>query len=100
MKIQTFEKRFSSTEEDGYRGDVKRVDQAGSQILAHCGRAASNLDVFAAGSLLRKDQRLLESACHKVEGGSPFHHQRFPLVMRENEGRCVVRRIATPPALP
>ena len=45
-------------------------------------------------------QRLLESARHKVEGGSPFHHQRFTVVMRENDGRCVVRRIVTTPALP
>src|SRR4030088_920209 len=100
MKVQTIEQRLSLTKKNGCRHDVERVDQAGSQILPHRGHAASDLDVFAAGSLLREDQCLLESARHKVEGGSTFHPQRFTLVMRENEGRCVVRRIVTPPALP
>ena len=100
MKVQTMEQQFSLTEKNGCRHEVERVDQASSQILPHCRDAASDLDVFAAGSLLRKDQRLLDSARHKVERGAPFHYQRFTFVVREDEGRCVVRRIVSPPAFP
>src|SRR5580698_829200 len=99
-KVQTIEQRLALTKKNGGRHDMERVDQAGSQILPHRGHAASDLDVFAAGSIFREIQRLLETARHKVEGGSTFHHHRFTLIMRKNEGRCVVRRIVTPPALP
>ena len=45
-------------------------------------------------------ERLLDSAGHKVEGGSAFHDHRLALVVGENEGGRMVRRIVAPPALP
>src|ERR1039457_7169706 len=77
MKVQTIEQRLSLTKKNGCRREVDRVDQAGFQILPHCGHAAADLDVFAPGGRLRKFQSLFDSARHKVKGGSPFHYDRF-----------------------
>ncbi|MBW3613464.1 MAG: hypothetical protein KY392_06355, partial [Chloroflexi bacterium] len=52
------------------------------------------------GGGARQIQRGGDAIGHEVERGAALHHQRLPLVVREHEHRCVVRRILAPPAPP
>src|ERR1700740_1253595 len=79
---------------------MEGIDQPSLQILPHGGNTTSDLDVIVTCFLFREPQCLLDSTGDKVEGRPTFHHERLTLVVRQNESRCIVWRIVTPPSLP
>src|ERR1700730_14249243 len=79
---------------------MEGIDKPTGQIRPHGGKATPDFDVLITACLFREPQRLFDPAADKVEGRSAFHHERLALVVRQNESRCMVRRIGTPPSLP
>src|SRR5580704_1538509 len=99
-QVNTGKQNFTSTEGNGRKCKVERIDQPSLQILPPGGDTASDLDVRVTRCLFREPQRLFDSAADKVEGCPAFHHERLTLVVRQNESRRMVWRIGTPPSLP
>src|SRR5215216_7932350 len=60
----------------------------------------ADADVLAAGGLAGGLERLGRRGVDEVEGRAALHLDRRARVMGEDEGRCVERRVGTPPALP
>src|SRR5579863_9329056 len=100
MQVQALKQRFTLAEQDRRQCKVQGVDQSSLQILPHCRHAASDLDIFTACGLLREFERFFDSAGNKEEGRSSFHDYGLPLVVGQNKGWSMIRRIVVPPALP
>jgi hypothetical protein len=99
-QVEIGEQCFSLTKYDGCKRELQGFYEPSSQTLPHSGNTSSDLDILVARCLFRKSQRLFDSAGDKVESRPSLHHQRLTLVVRQNEGWRIVRRIVAPPALP
>src|SRR5215467_5685218 len=90
---------FALPEHDRGKGEMQLVDQPGAKILTHRLDATADLHVATIGSLLRLIQRRLDTVGYEDEGGAAFHLDRGARMVRQYEGRRVIRRIVAPPAL-
>src|SRR5439155_410770 len=84
------------------RNDVKLepVDRAGGQVLLDDARPTSEQDVLVAGDVPRLVERGPDPVGDEEEGGASIHLDGFARMVREDEGRDVIRRVLSPPALP
>jgi hypothetical protein len=76
------------------------VDEAGGEEVAHDGGAAADPDVLAIGCFAGGLERFGRGGVQEVERGAALHLDRGPRAVSEHEGRCVERRVRTPPAPP
>ena len=100
VDIDAVQQVLAATEEDGRDGDVEVVDEAGLEILADCGCAAAEADVFAFRGVLCLLERGVDAVGDEVEGCAAFHAEGRAWVMGEDEDGGVVGGFFAPPAFP
>src|SRR4051812_30131730 len=98
--LQSVPEAYASAEQDRDHHRVHVVDEPGREELANHGGTAPDAYVPAARSLARRLERLGRRGVDEVERRTALHLDRRACVMRENEDRCVERRVGTPGALP
>src|ERR687886_2344903 len=90
----------SSAEQDRNHHYVHMVDESGGKEVADDGGTSADAYVLAARRLTGRLERLGGRGVDEVVHGAALHLDRRAWVMGEDEGRCVERRVGTPPALP
>src|SRR5215218_3269214 len=98
--VQSVPEAYASAEQDRDHHDVQVVDEPGSKEVEDRGRTPADAYVLAAGGLAGGLERLGRRGVDEVERRAALHLDRRARVMGEDEGRCVERRVGTPPALP
>src|SRR3954465_14130897 len=96
--LQSVPEADASAEQDRDHHRVHVVDEPGCEELANHGGTAADAYVPAARSLARRLERLGRRGVDEVERRTALHLDRRAYVMRENEDRCVERRVGTPSA--
>src|SRR5436309_15698816 len=98
--LQSVPEAYAWAEQDRDHHDVEVVDEPGSKEVADHGGTPADAYVLAARSLAGRLERLGRRSVDEVERRAALHLDRRARVMGEDEGRCVERRVGTPPALP
>src|SRR5207342_479481 len=98
--FQSVPEAYASAEHDRDHHDVQVVDEPGGKEVTDHGGTPADADVLAAGGLASRLERLGRRGVEEVEGRAALHLDRRARVMGEDEGRCVERRVGTPPTLP
>src|SRR5712675_1795429 len=91
---------LSGAEEHGAQRHVHLVDQARAEKLPDGRYAAADTNVTIAGRFLRLLQCGFDPVGDKIERRPARHLDGFAWVVCQHEGRHVVRRFVSPPALP
>src|SRR5215203_7089238 len=98
--LQSVPEAYAPAEQDRDHHDVHVVDEPGSKEVADHGGTAADAYVLAARSLAGRLERVGRRSVDEVVRRAALHLDRRARVMGEDEGRCVERRVGTPPALP
>src|SRR5688500_434895 len=98
--LQSVPEANASAEQDRDDHRVHVVDEPGSKEVADHGGTSAEAYVLAVSSLAGCLERLGRRSVDEVKRRAPLHLDRRARVMGEDEGRCVERRVGTPPALP
>src|SRR5918994_5132202 len=98
--LQSVPEADASAEQDRDHHDVHVVDEPGSKEVADHGGTPADAYVLAAGGLAGGLERLDRRGVDEVEGRAALHLDRRARVVGEDEGRCVERRVVTPPFPP
>src|SRR5688572_6840414 len=98
--LQSVPEPHAPAAQDRHHHDVGVVDEPGSKEVADHGGTSADAYVLAARSLAGLLERLGRRSVDEVKRRAALHLDRRARVMGEDEGRCVERRVGTPPALP
>src|SRR5215217_3947540 len=98
--LQSVPEPHAPAEQDRDHHDVHVVDEPGSKEFAYHGGTSADAYVLAVRGLAGRLERLGRRSVDEVERRAALHLDRRARVMREDEDRCVERRIGAPRALP
>src|SRR5215216_5770615 len=98
--LQSVPEAYASAEQERDHHDVHMVNEPGSKEVADHGGTPADAYVLAVRSLAGRLECLGRRSVDEVERRAAIHLDRRARVMGEDEGRCVERRVGTPPALP
>src|SRR5256886_6695645 len=98
--LQSVPEAYAPAEQDRDHDDVHVVDEPGSKEVADHGGTSADAYVLAVRSLAGRFECLGRRSVDELERRAAIHLDRWARVMGEDEGRCVERRVGTPPALP
>src|SRR6201999_1750330 len=84
------------------RGDVQPqlINEAGGEVLVEGAGPAGDRDVLLPRRLSRPLERRLDPVADEVVAGAAFHLDTRAGTVAEDEYRCVVGRVGSPPATP
>jgi len=98
--VDPVQQMLSGAEQDGRDGELHLVDQAGAQVLSNRGNAATQSNVETVRGVSCPLERRVNTIGYEMENRPASHLERRTGVMRQDEDRCVVGRLVTPPAFP
>src|SRR3954471_7353656 len=100
VEIETLPQVLARADQHRALDDMRFVDQARLEKLAHGGHTAADAHVLAAGRALRLLERRVDAVGDEMERRAAAHLEGLARVVGENEDRAVVRRLVAPPAFP
>src|SRR5215212_5355774 len=98
--LQSIPEAYASAEQDWHHHGVHVVDEPGCKELADRRGTSADAYVLAVRGLAGCLECLGRRSVDEVERRAALHLDRRARVMREDEDRCVERRVGTPRALP
>jgi len=79
---------------------VQFINETLTKILPDCVRPTADTHVHSGSGLACTVERLVNATCYEVKRRTAFHLDGGASMMGQYEGRNVIRRIVSPPALP
>src|SRR3954464_10770090 len=99
VEIETLPQVLARADQHRTLDDVRFVDQARLEKLAHGGHTAADAHALAAGRALRLLERRVDAVGDEMERRAAAHLEGLARVVREHEDRHVVRRAGAPTTL-